>query len=195
MVARPIASVEPASQARCYRSRRRIGCERHQIRGSVACALAVWALVLGAQLSAAAVATAALRFRADEWVTECDGRPGLVSDCSIMVPFWQTGNRGKGSFALVVMLKSGNVGIVGQPYPTRAVLRVDKNPAAQCRQQRYCIFPAAQALAIVKQLEIGSLLLIDVFTANQEFSFSLTPKGFQAGVAQIRAWGLDLPEE
>jgi hypothetical protein len=46
-----------------------------------------------------------------------------------------------------------------------------------------------QALAALKQLKIGSLVLIDVYTEKGEFSFSLTPKGFQAGMAQIRAWG------
>ncbi|HEY3908433.1 MAG TPA: hypothetical protein VGM07_00920 [Stellaceae bacterium] len=153
----------------------------------------VFALLLAAQPAIAAIAIAALRFRADEWITECDGRPGRVADCSIMVPFWQTGSHGKGSFALVVMLQTGNVGIVGQPYPVRAVLRVDKNPASECRQARYCVFPTAQALAIVKELESGSLILLDVYTAKAEFSFSLTPKGYQAGIAQVRAWGLDLP--
>jgi hypothetical protein len=28
-----------------------------------------------------------------------------------------------------------------------------------------------------------------VYTAKGAFDFSLTPKGFQAGIAQIRAWG------
>ncbi len=154
-----------------------------------------FALVVAAQPGTAAVAVAALKFRADEWITECDGRPGRVADCSITVPFWEVGRRGKGSFALVVMLQTGNVGIVGQPYPVRAVLRVDKNPANECRQARYCIFPAAQAMAIVKQLETGSLILVDVFTARAEFSFSLTPKGYQAGIAQARAWGFDLPPD
>jgi invasion protein IalB len=46
-----------------------------------------------------------------------------------------------------------------------------------------------QALAALKQLKTGSLVLIDVYTEKGEFSFSLTPKGFQAGMAQIRAWG------
>jgi invasion protein IalB len=46
-----------------------------------------------------------------------------------------------------------------------------------------------QALAALKQLKTGSLVLIDVYTQKGEFSFSLTPKGFQAGIAQIRAWG------
>ena len=54
---------------------------------------------------------------------------------------------------------------------------------------RYCIFPSTQALAVVKQLRVGSLILIDVFTAKGAFSFSLTPKGYQAGIAKIRAWG------
>jgi len=41
----------------------------------------------------------------------------------------------------------------------------------------------------VKQLKVGSLILIDVFTAKGTFSFSLTPKGYQAGIAKIQAWG------
>jgi len=159
-------------------------------------------LVLCAPLGAAADAPAAQKFRADEWITECDGSPGRgAAECSITVPFWQAGDqgqagdKGRGSFALVVMLQTGNVGIVGQPFPVKAVLRVDKNPPIECRQARYCIFPTAQSLAIVNQLEIGSLILIDVFTAKSEFSFSLTPKGYQAGIAQIRAWGYRLPAD
>ena len=87
------------------------------------------------------------------------------------------------------MLKTGNIGIVGQPFPIKAVLRVDKNPPVECTQPRYCVFPSIQALSVLKQLKIGSLVLIDVYTEKGEFSFSLTPKGFQAGMAQIRAWG------
>jgi hypothetical protein len=130
------------------------------------------------------------KFRADEWVTECDASPRTgVPDCSITVPLWQTQGVPKGSFALVVMIETGNIGIVGQPFPIRAVLRIDKNPPAECRLARYCVFPTAQALAVLKQLKIGSLILIDVYTDRGEFNFSLTPKGFQAGIAQIRAWG------
>jgi len=135
-------------------------------------------------------AAAGQKFRADEWVTECDSGPGMgAPDCSITVPFWQTRGDPRGSFALVVMLQTGNIGIVGQPFPIRAVLRVDKNPPIECRQVRYCVFPSIQALALLRQLKIGSLVLIDVYTERGEFSFSLTPKGFQAGMAQIRAWG------
>jgi hypothetical protein len=137
-----------------------------------------------------------LRFRADEWLTECGGGPGSrAADCSITVPFWQTGDDGKGSFALVVMLETGNVGIVGQPFPVRAVLRVDKNPPIECRTTRYCIFPTPQSLAVVRELGVASLVLIDVFTTKSHFVFSLTPKGFQAGVAQLRAWGYQLPTD
>jgi hypothetical protein len=139
---------------------------------------------------AAAPAPAAQRFQADEWITECGGAPasrGAV--CSITVPFWQTGRGAKGSFALVVMLQTANVGVVGSPAPLRAVLRVDKSPAVSCSGGRYCIFPTAEALAIVRQLANATLILIDVFTAKSQFSFSLSPKGYQAGIAQIRAWG------
>lgn len=135
-------------------------------------------------------AVAGQKFQADEWVTECDSGPGMgAPDCSVTVPFWQTRGAPKGSFALVVMLQTGNMGIVGEPFPTRAVLRIDKNPPIECREARYCVFPSMQALAALKQLKIGSLVLIDVYTERAQFSFSLTPKGFQAGMAQIRAWG------
>jgi hypothetical protein len=130
------------------------------------------------------------KFRADEWVTECDPpSPGGAPDCSIMVPFWQSHSEPSGSFALVVMLQSGNIGIVGRPYPVRAMLRVDKNLPVECNQPRYCVFPTTQALAILQQLKVGSLILIDVFTARGTFNFSLTPKGYRAGLARIRAWG------
>jgi len=190
-----IVPVEPAGWARCAQT---VGDRRGasgQTGRAVCRAAAILALVLVAQPGAAATAAAALTYRADEWLTECDGLPGRAGGCSITVPFWQTNARGKGSFALVVMLQTGNVGIVGEPHPRRAVLRVDKNPATECRQTQYCIFPAAQGLAIVKELETGSLVLVDVYTAKGEFSFSLTPKGYQAGVAQVRAWGVDLPAE
>ena len=134
-------------------------------------------------------ATGAQTFRADEWFTECDAGPNIgPADCAITVPFWQPGNA-IGSFALVVMLQTGNLGIVGQPFPIRAVLRVDKNPPIECRQTRYCVFPSAQAFLVIKQLKVGSLILVDVYTTKGTFNFSLTQKGFQAGVAQIRAWG------
>ena len=129
-------------------------------------------------------------FKADEWITECSAD---ASDCSITVPFWQTqGDRG-GSFALVVMLQTANLGIVGQPAPIKAVLRVDKNPPIECRQERYCVFPSAQAITAINQLRVGSLILIDVVTAKASFNFSLTAKGYQAGIAKIRAWGYRLP--
>jgi hypothetical protein len=133
----------------------------------------------------------AQKFRADEWITECDRVAGIASsgDCSITIPFWQDRGEPRGSFALVIMLQTGNIGIVGQPIPLRAVLRIDKNPPIECRQERYCIFPSMQALAALKQLKLGALILIDVFTARGAYKFSLTPKGYQAGIAQIRAWG------
>ncbi len=135
-------------------------------------------------------------FQSDEWITECEAAPDSATpDCSITVPFWQAEGDRDGSFALVVMLQTGNIGIVGQPLPVKAVLRVDKNPPIECKQTRYCIFSSPQALAVVKQLKVGSLILIDVFTAKGAFSFSLTPKGYQAGIAKIRAWGYRLSLE
>jgi hypothetical protein len=147
--------------------------------------LAFWIQALG--LSCPVVAQ---KFQADEWITECDAAPHSGAfDCSITVPFWQTHGDPSGSFALVVMLQTGNIGIVGRPYPIRAVLRVDKHPPVECRQPRYCVFPSVATLAVLKQLRVGSLILVDVITEKGTFSFSLTPKGYQAGIAQIHAWG------
>jgi hypothetical protein len=151
---------------------------------------AVLSLAICTQIAAPSWAATAQKFRADEWITECDAGPSIgPPECSITVPFWQTPGNPTGSFALVVMLQTGNIGIVGQPVPIRAVLRVDKNPPIECRQARYCVFPSVQAFAVLKQLKIGSLILVDVYTTKGTFNFSLTPKGFQAGIAQIRAWG------
>ena len=164
---------------------------RHEMMRSRRFPTALFVLLVGCvQTWGASKAAAGQKFRADEWVTECDSGPGAgPPDCSITVPFWQTRGGPKGSFALVVMLQTGNMGIVGDPFPTRAVLRIDKNPPIECREARYCVFPSMQALAALKQLKVGALVLIDVYTEKGGFSFSLTPKGFQAGIAQIRAWG------
>ena len=164
---------------------------RRQRTSAAVLVFAAWTL-----LGAAGAASATLRFRADEWVTECGGSlrsPATATDCSITVPFWQTGDDGKGSFALVVMLETGNIGIVGQPIPVKAVLRIDRNPPIECRATRYCVFPTAQSPSAVRELGVGALVLIDVFTTRSHFAFSLTAKGYQAGVAQIRAWGYQVP--
>jgi hypothetical protein len=150
-------------------------------------------LTLSAQVFLLPPATGKQEFRSDAWVTECEAGSGNgAPNCSITVPFWQDRGDRDGSFALVVMLQTGNIGIVGQPFPVKAVLRVDKNPPIECSQTRYCIFPSAQAFAVANQLKVGSLILIDVVTAMGTFSFSLTPKGYQAGMAKIRAWGYRL---
>src|SRR5271169_5110004 len=147
-------------------------------------------LTLSAQTPGLSWAAGGQNFRADEWITECDSGPSTgAPDCSITVPFWQTRGDPSGSFALVVMLQTGNVGIVGQPFPVRAVLRVDKNPPVECTQPRYCVFRSSESLAVLRQFKVGSLILIDVFTDKGAFNFSLNPKGYQAGIAQIRAWG------
>lgn len=159
------------------------------MRGTPIRNLATLVLALCAQAAGPAW-SAGQRYQADEWITECNSGPSAGgADCSITIPFWQAQRDARGSFALVVMLQTGNIGIVGQPFPTRAVLRVDKNPPVECRQERYCVFPSIQSLGVLKQLSEGSLVLIDVYTAKGVFRFSLTPKGFQAGIAQIRAWG------
>ena len=71
-------------------------------------------LFLSAYTSGLAWATEGQKSRADERIAECDLSPSTgAADCSITVPFWQTHGDPSGSFALVVMLQTGNVGIVG----------------------------------------------------------------------------------
>src|SRR5260370_14186392 len=154
---------------------------------------AIFLLGLWVPTLAPAPALGEQKFRSDEWITECDNDPGRgIPDCSITVPFWQAGGGQNGSFALVVMLQTGNIGIVGQPFPVTALLRVDKNPPIECRQTLYCVFPSTSPLPVLQQLKVGALILIDVYTQRGAFSFSLTPKGYQAGIAKIRAWGYRL---
>jgi hypothetical protein len=139
-------------------------------------------LVSCVQTLGASGAVAGQIFRADEWVTECDSVPGAgAPDCSITVPFWQTRGVPKGSFALVVMLQTGNMGIVGEPFPTRAVLRIDKNPPIECKEARYCVFPSMQALAALRQLKIGSLVLIDVYTEKGGVQLQSHPERVSGG--------------
>jgi len=153
--------------------------------------MVIWLLGITAPAVAHPAVAAEQRFQSDEWITECSNGTG-APDCSITVPFWRGQSERDASFALVVMLQTGNIGIVGQPVPLRAVLRVDKNPPVECRQTRYCVFPSTEAFAVLKQLKGASLILVDVFTAKGVFNFSLTPKGYQAGIAQVRAWGYRL---
>jgi hypothetical protein len=193
-VPRAIAPVRPAWENSIRRLGRWVRAPSRRERRRHPAAILVfagWAI-----LCAAGGDPATLRFRADEWVTECGSGPGhRVADCSITVPFWQAGGNGKGSFALVIMLDSGNIGIVGQPFPVRAVLHIDRNLPIECSTTRYCIFPTSQSVTAVRELEAASLVLIDVFTAKSHFAFSLTPKGFRAGLAQIRAWGYQIPTD
>jgi len=163
---------------------------RHPKRSGLALAMLAGVALFGA----APGLGAEQRYQADDWVAECSGPPGSGALCSITVPFWQTVADGRGSFALVLMLQTGDVGLVGTPVPVRAVLRVGKNPEAVCRGERYCIFPAAQSLALRRELDDASLILIDVFTAKIRFSFSLSTAGYRAVLAQIRAWGYQLSD-
>jgi hypothetical protein len=136
------------------------------------------------------------KYRSDEWITVCEPEPGTRTiGCSIMVPFGEIRNGKGGSFALVVLLDAGYIAIVGQPFPVRAVLRIDRDLPIECREWRYCLFRRDQSVAAIKELEVGSLILVDVFTVRATFRFSLTPRGYQAGIAQIRAWGHRFPAD
>jgi hypothetical protein len=158
-------------------------------RGPAPAATVVMALLLGAAallLPLPFAAAAGQKYQSDDWVTECEG--GASGECSIIVPFWKVENGQKGSFALAVMLQTGDIGIVGQPPPLRATLRIDNHPPLECREPRQCLFPHSQGLAAIGLLGSASVLLIDVVTQKTTFRFSLTARGYQAGLAQIRAW-------
>jgi hypothetical protein len=131
-----------------------------------------------------------LRFRSDDWLTECDtSHETADGDCSIIGVFRNSSTGGtKGSFSFLIDLRNHQVAVVGEPAPTRATLTVDKNPVLGCTGSP-CIFSTSEADIISRQLELGSLALIDVFTAKGVFRSSLSPKGYQAGLAKIMANG------
>jgi hypothetical protein len=147
------------------------------------------AFALAGQLLASAAA--GQTYQSGDWVTECVAGTG-TPECSIMVPFAKSENREKGAFALAVVLQTGDIGIVGQPSPVRATLRIDKNPPIECREAEHCLFPRDQSSAVIDQLNTASIILVDVFTAKTTFRFSLTARGYRAGLAEIRAWGYRL---
>jgi hypothetical protein len=153
------------------------------IRASVAAAFAC-----GLSCVTATPPRAAEQFRADDWVSECEGAR-FGAGCSIMVPFGQRSMKGvAGAFALAVDVESGMVAIVGKPPPLAATLQIDKNPPLRCTGPQYCIFSAGGSLTAVQQLAAGSIALIDVATREGPFHFSLGTQGFHAGLAKIKAW-------
>jgi hypothetical protein len=161
------------------------------------CCLSVL-LIFGLLAQPSAVTARAIMqtYQSDDWVTECETDPATSApDCSIVVTFDDSVNGKKGIFALFVTLQIGALGIVGQPFPLQAMLRVDQNLPIECKGERYCLFPRDQSLPVIRQLTVGSLILLDVVTTTATFKFSVTPKGFQAGLSEIRAWGYGLSGE
>lgn len=152
----------------------------------------ILALVLaGLVLPAGATApqAAGLRFRVDDWVTEC-----AAAGCSITGLFQQTNLDGRrGAFALVVMLGSRQLAVVGDPYPLRARLQIDANNPTACAGSRYCIFPGYEANRAIKELRDGSLILIDVYTTKDVFRLSLSTRDYQASLAKLQAEGYKVP--
>lgn len=136
-----------------------------------------------------------VKFQADDWVTECDtSHQSPDEDCSIIGVFRNTSPDGvKGSFSLLVDLKNRQVAVVGEPLPARVSLHIDKNQPVQCKGTAHCIFSSTDAEAVARQLQYGSLILVDVFTAKSMFRFSLSAKGYKAGLAKIHAMGYRLP--
>ncbi|HJU20809.1 MAG TPA: hypothetical protein VJ770_30540 [Stellaceae bacterium] len=148
--------------------------------------LFVLALIVSAT---AAPRTSSLRFRTDDWVTECG-----ASGCSITGLFQQTNLNGRrGSFALVILLGSRQLAVVGEPYPIRARVQIDKNNPAECTGPRYCIFPSREARRAISELGAGSLVLVDVYTGKDLFRSSLSTRGYQASLAELQAAGYAVP--
>jgi len=141
----------------------------------------------GALVSPNPVPAQPLRFQADSWITECE-TTFPPADCSLTAVLRDIENGGaSGSFAVVIGLESVLVAVVGQPFPVRATLRVDKYPPARCVGPRYCLFTNIDSEKLISELAVGTLILVDVFTAKNTFRSSLSTKGYHAGIAKIRA--------
>src|SRR3954464_9596167 len=105
---------------------------------------------------ASSVSAQTLRSEADNWVAECGASPD--TDCSIIGVFTSSNPAGPtGSFSLLVDLRNHQVAVVGKPPPSRATIRIDRNPGFECRGERYCIFSTSDAETIVRQLKSGHL--------------------------------------
>ena len=128
-----------------------------------------------------------LRFAADDWLTECASVLPAV-DCSLTAVFRGLDSRGAtGSFAMVIGLENLLAAIVGQPFPAKATLRVDKFPPIDCVGRRHCLFANDDSAKLIGELAVGNLLLVDVYAGTHDFRASLSIKGYQAGIAKIRA--------
>ena len=144
-------------------------------------------LVLGLCMAGPASAQT-VQSQADNWVAECGAAPD--ADCSIVGVFRSANPAGPtGSFSLLVGLRNRLVAVVGKPSPSRATIRIDKNPAFECRGDQYCIFSTADAETIARQLKTGSLVLLDVAAGKDVFRASISTKGYRAGLDKIRAQG------
>jgi len=110
--------------------------------------LAMLVLASCTQPPAFAWAAGGQKFRADEWITECDSGPSAgAPDCSITVPFWQTRGEPRGSFASLLCSRretwgcrptdSHSSGAPRRQKPadrmqTAALLRVSEHPSTRC---------------------------------------------------------------
>jgi hypothetical protein len=148
-------------------------------------------LAAAAAIFAGTAAATDVTFQADNWTTDCrvGGQPPTIDgDCSVTGVFRDTDvGSAAGAFALLVALNPPAVAIVGQPAPLAALLRVDAGPAFHCTGRRYCIFSAADTNEIMRELRRGSLILIDIAAAQHAYSASLSTRGLQASLAEIRA--------
>ncbi len=149
------------------------------------------ALAAAAMIFAGVAAADDVTFQADNWTADCriGGQPRAIDgDCAVTGVFQDVDvGSAAGAFALLVALNPAAVAIVGQPAPREARLRVDAGPAFRCTGRRHCIFPAAETKKIIRELRRGSLILIDVATAQHAYRASLSTRGLRASLAKISA--------
>ena len=129
---------------------------------------------------------AALKFQADNWEVDCE-LDNTETDCSIIAALKaNTTSTTNGSFALAIELRTGLVALVGKPEPVKAIMKVDKNPAAECTGSP-CVVPNGQAKTLIAQLSVGRLLLVDVVSQKEVFRLSTSTTGYRSSFAKIQA--------
>jgi len=145
-------------------------------------------LFIPAGYFAAGEACAGQAYQSGGWTTECSGGRDARA-CSLIVPFSRIEHGQRADYTLAVLLSTGDIAIVGKPPPVRAVLRIGNNPPMECRESQPCLFPRDRSIDAILQLRTASVILIEVLNSRSSLKFSLTTHGYQAGLAQIRAWG------
>lgn len=127
-------------------------------------------------------------FSAGEWKTECSvdrmtDRRGCITRLGL-----NKTNPPVGIFSLIISSVGPSVSMVGSPTPYETVIRIDRNPAMECKGIQVCQFSRADSSKIVRQLYGGTTLLVTVLGSGV-FEFTKEIGHYRTMLAKHQEWG------